>query len=77
MVAADIVDGVAGKHIEIFTVLLIIEILPYASYIDLVKADQAQYPGELGIDILALESDVLTIAAVDELLEIKAQRPYS
>jgi|TARA_B100000678_G_C18087227_1_gene453238 hypothetical protein len=77
MVAAHIVNGVAGEHIEIFRAILVIEILPNTADVDLVKTDQAQYPGELGIDILALESDVLTIAAVDELLEIKAQLPYS
>jgi hypothetical protein len=77
MVAAHIVNSVAGEHVEIFRAILVIEILPNTADVDLIKTDQAQYPGELGIDILTLESDVLTIAALDELLEIKAQLPYS
>tara|TARA_Y100000780_G_C13404379_1_gene309314 strand:+ start:207 stop:551 length:345 start_codon:yes stop_codon:yes gene_type:complete len=69
-------NRVAPEHVEILGVFLVIKILAEATDIYLVEADETQNPGELGVDILALKSDVLAIAAVDKSLEIEAQLPY-
>jgi hypothetical protein len=70
-------NRVAPEHVEILGAFLVIEILAEATDIYLIEPDETQNPGELGVDIFALKSDVLAIAAVDKSLEIEAQLPTS
>ena len=61
----------AGQEVEVAIPLVVDEVAALALLVEPVELDLAEDPGELGVDVLRVEGEVLTLALVQHLLQIK------
>ena len=64
-------DAEPGQEVEVPVPLVVDEVAALALHVEAVELDLAEHPGQLGIDVLRVESEVLTLALVQHLLQIK------
>jgi hypothetical protein len=64
-------DPQPGQEIEVSVPFVVDEMATLAPDVEAVELENAEHPGQLGIDVLGVEGEVLALAFVQHLLEIK------
>ena len=60
-----------GQEVEVAVALVVDEVAALALDVEAVELDRAEHPGQLGVDVLRVEGEVLARALVQHLLQIK------
>ena len=64
-------DPEPGQKVEVTVPCVVDEIAALALDVEAVELESAEHPGQLGVDVLGVEGEVLALALVQHLLQIK------
>ena len=70
-------DAEPGQEVEVPVPFVVDEVATLTLVVEAVELEGAQHPGQLGIDVLGVESEVLALAFVQHLIQIKGHAQWA
>ena len=71
MIASDVEDAVAGEHVQVALAGAVEEVRALRAHVDPVEPDRLEDPGELRVDMIRVELEVLPLTLTDQVYDVE------